>query len=412
MSEITLNEETSVNDLGSPYSLPCGVIVPNRIIKAAMTEQMATADNRPTPELVRLYERWGRGGAGALITGNVMVDRRALEGPRNVVVEDERDMPILREWAERAQAGGSQLWMQISHPGRQTPRGVSSMIVAPSAVPLKGFGPMFAKPRAVTEAEILDIIKRFGRTAALAREAGFSGVQVHGAHGYLVSEFLSPLVNQRDDDWGGTPEKRMRFLLEIVRKVRAAVGAEFPISVKLNSADFQRGGFSENDSMAVVRALEMEGVDLLEISGGNYENPMMVASGEANKKQRASTQAREAFFLDYAKKVRAVTRLPLMLTGGLRTVPVMARILEGGSVDFIGLARPLALDPDFPRKVIQGEVERSPVARVNIGVKVFDDMLQSLWHQEQLHLLGRGQDTNIGYSRYRALAKGLWNIFG
>ena len=357
MSEVTSPARSAVFPLARPYTLPCGVVVRNRIIKAAMTEQMSDADHRPTPELIRLYERWGRGGAGALLTGNIMVDKRALEGPRNVVVdvEDDLNTGLLKEWASRSKSNGCALWAQISHPGRQTPRGTSSLIIAPSAVGLEGYGPMFSPPRAATEPEILDVIRRFAHTASFLQEAGFDGVEVHAAHGYLISSFLSPRVNKRLDEWGGTPENRMRLLLEVVRAIRAACGDSFPIAVKLNSADFQRGGFTESDSADVVKALEAERIDLLEISGGNYESPMMVATGEANNPRRESTIRREAFFLEYAQKIRSQTSIPLMLTGGLRTVETMTQILEEGDVDFIGMARPFALDPDIAAKLIRGE---------------------------------------------------------
>lgn len=402
----------STSILAEPLTLPCGHTIPNRIIKAAMTEQLSDEANRPTKELVRLYERWGQGGTGVLLTGNVMVDRRSLEGPRNVAVESDDDLAMLTHWAERAQANGSELWMQISHPGRQTFRGISEEVIAPSAVPIqkKSLKAMFTPPRAMSVADIHEMIGRFATTAQVAQKAGFRGVQIHGAHGYLHSQFLSPLVNQRDDDWGGTPEKRMRFLLETFRAVRAAVGSEFPISVKLNSADFQRGGFTEEDSMNVVRALESEGLDLLEISGGNYESPMMINSGEADK-PRESTAQREAFFLDYAQKVRAVTKVPLMLTGGLRSVRVMEEVVESGSVECVGIARPLAVDPDFSRKVLEHQIDVSPPYRVNLGIKMFDDMLQSLWHQEQLHRMARGEEPDLRLGRMSTLAKGLWAIF-
>ena len=410
MSQTMQETDTRTSVLGEPLKLPCGTTIPNRIVKAAMTEQLSDKENRPSDGLIRLYERWGKGGTGVLLTGNVMVDRRSLEGPRNVAIEDDRDMAMLKRWAEISQANGSQLWMQISHPGRQIFSGVSKHVVAPSAIKVKGWGPIIAKPREITESEILDVIARFAHTAEVAREAGFSGVQIHSAHGYLNSAFLSPLANLREDDWGGTPEKRMRFLLENVRATRKAVGADFPISVKLNSADFQRGGFDEEDSMDVVRALDAEGVDLLEISGGNYENPMMMNTREIYPTQRESTVAREGYFLEYAQMVRKITDMPLMLTGGLRTVATMTKIIEDGDVDCVGLARPLALDPDFSRKAIDGEIDGAFNPKVNIGIKLVDDLLQSLWYQEQLHLMAKGKNTNPGKSRLIALASGLYKL--
>jgi len=399
--------------LASEFILPCGHTLPNRFIKGAMTENMADSRNAPTGALIGLYERWGRGGCGALLTGNVMVDRRALEGPRNVAVEDERDMDALKQWAERAQAHGAQLWMQISHPGRQTPKGVSSLVISPTTEPVAGaFRPIIAKPSLITPEQIEDVVQRFAATADIAKHAGFAGVQIHSAHGYLLSQFLSPKTNTLDGHYGGNAEHRRRLLLEIVREVRVRVGEHYPISVKLNSADFQRGGFTEDESMDVVQALEEAGVDLLEISGGNYERPAMMASPDAMHKERPSTRAREGYFLEYAEKVRRRSGVPLMLTGGMRTPRIMEEILEGGAVDIIGVARPLAIDPDFCRKCIEGELETCPKVDLRTGIRNVDDLLQSLWHQEQFKLMGAGREPDLKIGKWTAIARGLYNIFG
>ena len=230
--------------LGTPLTLPGGTILKNRLVKAAMSEQLASVAGGPTVELERLYERWARGGAGLLITGNIMIDSRSIGEPRNVVVEDDRDLAALRRWAAAAKANDTTAIAQINHPGRQTPTGLSSRVVAPSAVRVD-FNGAFAKPRALTSEEIPEIIERFAESARILVEAGFDGVQLHAAHGYLISQFLSPLVNQRTDDWGGDPERRRRFLLETTRATRAAIGPDRILAIKLNSADFQRGGFTE-----------------------------------------------------------------------------------------------------------------------------------------------------------------------
>ena len=214
--------------LRQPLRLPCGVELPNRLAKSAMSEQLATLDHRPTADLIRLYERWACGGAGLLITGNVMIDRSAVAEPRNVVIEDERDLPMLTQWAQVGRRTGAHLWMQINHPGRQALRLLAPQPVAPSAVPMRVARRAFATPRALTAAEILHLIERYATTAAIARKAGFTGVQIHAAHGYLISQFLSPLTNQRSDAWGGTLPKRMRFLLEIYRATRYSGRAGVP----------------------------------------------------------------------------------------------------------------------------------------------------------------------------------------
>lgn len=382
--------------LTQPMALAGGTL-PNRIAKAAMSEKLSGPEGAPTEGHVELYRRWGRGGSGLLITGNVMVDARALEGPGNVVVEDERDVAMLTRWADAAQADGARLWMQISHPGRQTPKRVSRRPVAPSAVPMRGMFGLFSRPRALTEAEILDIVQRFATTAAVAKRAGFAGVQIHAAHGYLASQFLSPRTNRRSDRWGGTPEKRRRFLLEVVRAVRAAVGPDFGVGVKLNSADFQRGGFTEEESMEVVRALELEGVDLLEISGGSYESAVMFTG---NKR----TQEREAYFMAYAERVRRVTTLPLMLTGGFRTAAGMEAALASGAIDVAGMGRPLAVEPDLADRMLSGQAERAVSVRLRTtGYKKLDAMISGAWHEGQIKRMARGLAPDPGLGRIAAL---------
>lgn len=389
--------------LSAPLRLPCGVELPNRLAKAAMTEQMADpATNSPNDAIIRLYERWASSGAGMLLTGNVMVDRVCMEHPRNVAVEDERDLELLSRWANAGQSQGAHLWVQISHAGRQSPRKVTRQPVAPSAVGLQraSFKPLFGTPRALRADEIEKLIRAYARTAQIVQKAGFKGIQIHAAHGYLISEFLSPLVNQRTDDWGGTPEKRMRLLIEVIRAARANVGPGYPIGVKLNSADFQRGGFSEEESMNVVRALEAEGIDLLEISGGNYENAAMVS-------QRQSTRKREAYFLDYAERVRGITKTPLMLTGGFRSAAAMVEAMSSGAIDVIGLARPLCVEPDFCARILDGRSTAASNVDPRSRIKLFDDMLQSYWYNHQMKRMGQGGDPDPNASTWLILARGM-----
>ncbi len=384
--------------LADALNLPCGASLKNRLAKAAMSEQLADLNGAPTKELTRLYQRWARGGAGLLITGHVMVDPRHLSEPGNVRLEDDRHLDGLSRWAEAATLEGTHAWVQLNHPGRQAPRAVDPHPVAPSAVPLTVGGGAFARPRALTEPEILELVERFARAARLAQRAGFTGVQVHAAHGYLASQFLSPLANRRDDAWGGDGHRRRRFLLEIVRAVRAEVGSSFPVGVKLNSADFQRGGATFDDSLEVVQALSREPVDLLEISGGTYERAAMFA--EAAK---ASTREREAFFLDFAERARAVATMPVMVTGGFRTKAAMERACASGAVDVIGLARPLAVEPELPRALLEGRAEKAKPVRLGTGLPTLDALLVGSWHQRQLHRLGRGLEPDLTLSRAAGL---------
>ncbi|MBC7977213.1 MAG: NADH:flavin oxidoreductase/NADH oxidase family protein [Myxococcales bacterium] len=385
--------------LASPLVLPSGATLPNRIAKSAMSETLADPETHaPNDELIRLYERWGRGGAGLLITGHVIVDPAGLGEPGNVMIVDDRHRAGFQRWAEAGQAHGARLWMQINHCGRQAPKRLTRAPLAPSVVPLKGVGGMFAKPRALEGREIEAIVARFATAAAVAKDAGFAGVQIHAAHGYLISQFLSPLTNLRDDAWGGDATRRMRFLLEVVRATREVVGAAFPIGVKLNSADFQRGGFTIDDAMAVVRGLEVAGIDLLEVSGGNYESPAMAGSGELQKQQRASSRYREAYFLDYAQRIRTATKLPILLTGGMRSRAVMEDALASGAVDVIGMARPLAYTPDLPAKLLDGTLDQAPVVKLRSRIRLIDDATQVFWFQQQLQAMaaGREPDPTLG----------------
>jgi 2,4-dienoyl-CoA reductase-like NADH-dependent reductase (Old Yellow Enzyme family) len=393
--------------LSRPLSLRSGATLPNRLVKAAMSEVLGDpATGAPTDRLLRLYERWGRGGAGVLITGHVIVDRGGLGEPGNVVIEDDRHLPALRRWAEVGQAHGARMWMQINHAGRQTPRRVVRQPVAPSPVSLRGFGGMFARPRALSGDEIQALVGRFVNAAVVARDAGFAGVQVHAAHGYLLSQFLSPLTNLRDDEWGGALAGRMRFLIEVVRGIRAAVGPGFGVGVKLNSADFQRGGFAVDEAMQVAHALDSAGIDLLEVSGGNYESPAMAGRGELPAAQRQSSLEREAYFMDYAQRIRAVTEVPILLTGGMRTAATMAAALSSGAVDAIGLARPMAFDPDLPARLLAG-AEGASTVRIRSRLRMVDKMLQVFWFQAQIHRMGDGHEPDLALGRWTALWHGL-----
>jgi 2,4-dienoyl-CoA reductase-like NADH-dependent reductase (Old Yellow Enzyme family) len=337
----------------------------NRIAKAAMTEGLAGADGFANPRHARLYRRWAEGGIGLSITGNVMVDWRYLERPGNVVVEEFGGQEGLEAWAQAGTTDGCQLWMQINHPGRQCARTTNARPVAPSAVQLQLAG-LFARPREMKDAEIEATLDAYARVARRAIAAGFSGVQIHAAHGYLGSQFLSPIVNKRSDRWGGALENRARFVVEAVRRTRAAVGPDVPVAVKLNSADFQRGGFQLEDAARVAAWLAEEGIDLLEVSGGTYERLVFLESGDTRAE---STRRREAYFLEYAQTLRAsVGDVPLMVTGGFRTREAMSAALRDGEVDVVGLARPLCVDPDLPSKFLEGSVATAPTPEQDLAL--------------------------------------------
>jgi 2,4-dienoyl-CoA reductase-like NADH-dependent reductase (Old Yellow Enzyme family) len=411
-------------EIQSPIELPCGQILKNRLCKAAMTEGLADAHNRATERHVTLYRRWAQGGAGLLITGNVQVDRRYLERAGNIVIEGEQSPAQLAGLEAMAAAGrenGVRLWMQISHAGRQTPRRIATQPVGPSNIAVDLPGRQFGQPRALIGDEIQDVIARFGHAARVAQRTGFDGVQVHGAHGYLLSEFLSPRVNVRTDVWGGPLENRARLLLECVRAARAATGPDFAVSVKLNSADFQKGGFSFEECLQVIEMLNDEGLDLLEISGGNYEQPRLLSIDGLEpvfeEKVRESTRAREAYFFDYAVAARKVAKMPLMVTGGFRTRVGMDDALASGGVDMIGLGRPLCLDADFPARVLSGEIDAAPdherglrLGRGSLGphspialVKLVNGFAKVGWYYEQIYRLADGLETDPQLGAWAAL---------
>lgn len=396
--------------LNQPLHLPNGSVLRNRLAKAAMSETLATYDSRPTTDLVQLYRRWASSGLGLIITGNVMIDRRALGEPGNVVIEDEADLPVLRQWAQAATQQGAAIWAQLNHPGKQSTKGLNAYNIAPSAVPFReDMAALFETPREATTSEIQDIIGRFGRSAAICKKAGFSGVEIHGAHGYLISQFLSPHHNRRSDEWGGSPEKRRRFVLAVYEEIRRQVGSDFPVGIKLNSADFLRGGFSEEESMETIRALADAGIDLIEISGGTYEAPAM--GGAMQEPKKASTVTREAYFLEFSEKARAAVKVPLMVTGGFRTVAGMNDALRSGALDVVGLARLLAIDPDAPAALLEGRDSPQQVRGINTGLKIVDRMgiMEVLWYERQLKRIARGKEPRPDESGLSAFLKSALN---
>ena len=394
----------------SPFTLPNGSVLKNRIAKSAMSENFGTRNHAPSKGLINTYKVWAKGNPGLLITGNIMVDSMALGEARNVVVEDYKDFELLKEWAKSVEGTGVHLWPQINHPGRQAFAAINREIVGPSAIPLKmgGASKMFKMPKALTEEAIWDIIKRFGTTARIMKEAGFTGCQIHGAHGYLVSQFLSSISNVRTDQWGGSLTNRARFVLEVYREIRRQVGLDYPIGIKINSADFQRGGFTEEESMEVIRLLGYEGIDLIEISGGTYEKPAMV-----HGVRKKSTVSREAYFLDYIEKARKLIKTPLLLTGGFRTVKVMEKALEDGSLDVIGLARPFCLYPYLANQIFDSSVKQFDTPTPKIGIKFLDKLggVELPWYELQIQRIGKGKSPKINLSGILAFWFSLKSLF-
>lgn len=403
------DEKITVTYCNTPYTLPCGKVISNRFIKAATTEGLAN-DGNPENRLQVLYKTLSTSGIGLIITGNVMVDRRYLERSGNVIFDDKTDMAAVKEWAKACTMQGPCI-VQLNHPGRQANPLITKTLIAPSSIGINSLNP----PRALDLEEIQDIIDRFGGAAKMAVAAGFDGVQIHAAHGYLLSQFLSPSANHRTDRYGGSLENRTRILLEIIEKVRSAIGPNQIVSVKLNSSDFTHGGFSHEDALQVVKMLCEQGMlDLIELSGGNYESIAMVAGP-----QTASTQQREGYFREFSKEashaVSSFSNHPaIMLTGGIRSLSSIEKLLSEGEADFIGLARPFALEPSLAQDLINGKVigasTISPAYNRNM-VKMFRTVFglgETAWYQQQNKRIGEGKEPDPDMSMIMAILRTLY----
>ena len=396
------------NFLKQPIILPCGASLRNRIVKAAMTERIANRKLEPTRDHEVLYTKWAESDAGLLITGNVMIDKVHLESCGNVYFGDLELAEKLKPWVKAGTSKGNHIWPQISHAGRQTTVLNSFRPKAPSAVKLKKLG-LFMKPKAMTEEDIQEVIFNFVKAATLTKKAGFTGLQIHSAHGYLLNQFLSPITNKRNDQWGGSLENRSRLLLTIVREVRNVVGPKFPISVKINSSDFQRGGFSEDDAFELVKELDLAGIDLLEISGGTYEKIAFLMMNDENNAIRESTRKREAYFIDFAKKIRSVTKVPLMVTGGFRSFEFCNEVLEKNELDLIGIARPFITNVDDIKGFINGKVKSLDNIIVRSGIKKLDDLAEAGFHGLQIVRLSKEKKFKPDIGALNAARFFLWH---
>jgi len=386
--------------LAQPLTLPCGATLSNRIAKAAMSEHLASKRQAPTEGLVRLYREWSKSGAGLLLTGNVMVDPTHLESVRNVAMKSNLNLDAFRRWAEAGTSDGNHLWMQLNHPGRQTPASVHPAPLAPSggdAVDLFKRAGVFAPPREMTGDEVDACIEAFARAAAIAKETGFTGVQVHGAHGYLVNQFLSPRINKRTDRWGGpTIAERASFLRAVIRAIRGAVGPDFPIGLKLNSTDFQHGGFDETESMQVLQMMQEDGVDLVEISGGSYEARAMFDGAD-------EPRSNEVFFLDYAEKARALVDMPMMVTGGFRTRSIMEESITSGWLDVVGMARPFTNNPRVARQLLDGDIDKASDPPPILGLSRLKGAGAAGMSIVQMAAIANGRDPTQRFSSLRVL---------
>ena len=394
------------NLLFTPITLPNGTTIKNRFFKSAMSEGMGTRDFQPKKNIATLYKRWAEGGTGLIITGNIMVDPKGTAEPGNIVFDKNSNMEILKNWAKQGQQHGAKVMVQLNHPGKQAPKTVSKQTVAPSAVPLgNGLNKLFSTPRALATNEVEELIQKFVTSAKVAKEAGFSGVQIHAAHGYLISQFLSPHDNRRTDKYGGSLENRMRFLKEIYLGMREELGKDFNIGIKINSTDFKEDGLTEEDSLKTIIELADLGLDFVEISGGTYERPAMMGA--------TSKSTNQVFFAEYSKKLKQKIEIPVVVTGGIRSINAMNTLLNDNTTDFIGIARPLTIDPNIPNKIKQGTYTIVETTRVSTGVKkldkIFGSLLGIVYYQVLMQNIAKGKEPKATKNAWPSLIQAVYN---
>ena len=394
------------NLLFTPITLPNGTTIKNRFFKSAMSEGMGTRDFQPKKNITTLYKRWAEGGTGLIITGNIMVDPKGTAEPGNIVFDKNSNMEILKNWAKQGQQHGAKVMVQLNHPGKQAPKTIAKETVAPSAVPLgNGLNKLFSTPRALTTSEVEELVQKFVTSAKVAKEAGFSGVQIHAAHGYLISQFLSPHDNRRTDKYGGSLENRMRFLKEIYLGMREELGKDFTIGIKINSTDFKEDGLTEEDSLKTIIELANLGLDFVEISGGTYERPAMMGA--------TSKSTNQVFFAEYSKKLKQKIEIPVVVTGGIRSINAMNTLLNDNTTDFIGIARPLTIDPNIPNKIKQGTYTIVETTRVSTGVKkldkIFGSLLGIVYYQVLMQNIAKGKEPKATKNAWPSLIQAVYN---
>jgi 2,4-dienoyl-CoA reductase-like NADH-dependent reductase (Old Yellow Enzyme family) len=332
--------------------------LPNRIVRSATAECMAGDDGRLTEKIFPFYRELAEGGTGLIVTGHMYVHPTGKAHPEMTGIHTDKMLPGLTRLVDTVHQAGGLIAAQINHAGIKNDAESLPEAVGPSS--LSAEEPYVSRDsRAFTTEEIEALIEAFAQAARRAQQAGFDAVQIHAAHGYLNSQFLSPLTNRRTDEWGGSFENRLRFLREVVAAVRAEVGSDYPLFTKLGMMDGVEGGNTLEDGAHIVAELAGMGLDAIELSGGiGGKKINSIAKGIRD-------EGREAYFIDFARTAKQVTDLPVILVGGFRSRPVMERVLATGDADFISMARPLINDPYFPNKLKSGEVEKSDCISAN-----------------------------------------------
>ena len=322
----------------------------NRLVRSATAEKMADENGFPRPELYAFYKELACGGVGLIISGHMYIHPSGKCHLEMCGIHRDELVPSMAKLAEVSHQAGAKVVVQINHGGMQCSRESVQGTLAPSDLNMER---LTQPARAMSTEEVWEMIKAYGQAARRVKEAGFDGVQLHGAHGYLISQFLSPYTNQRQDRWGGSPDKRRQFLRDVVKEVRSQIGPDFLLLIKLGLADGVEGGMSLDEGLETVSELENIGINALEISGG-------IGGGEvSNVLAGVKVGKNEAYFLDWAVKARQVTSLPILLVGGFRSCEKMETVLKSGSADFISMCRPLICEPDLPRRLEQGLQKRS-----------------------------------------------------
>ncbi len=325
--------------------------VPNRLIRSATVERMADVTGKPTEKMKVLWTNLAAGGVGLIITGHMYVHPSGKASPEMAGIYSDSLIPALADCVKAVHEAGGLIVPQLNHGGVRCDPSTVEEVMAPSEVDNELIAPRHA--HAMTDMEIAEAILAFGQAARRAKEAGFDGVQIHGAHGYLISQFFSPLTNQRTDQWGGSLDNRTRFLREVCAEVRRQVGVDFPLLIKLGMQDGVEGGLRLEDMAFVASQLEEMGIEMIEISGA-MSGPL-----HANIQTRVRNINEEAYFRSWAKLVKERTALPVSLVGGLRSKSVMEDVLTSGDADFISLCRPLISEPDLPNRLRIDDVVRS-----------------------------------------------------
>jgi 2,4-dienoyl-CoA reductase-like NADH-dependent reductase (Old Yellow Enzyme family) len=333
------------------------VTVPNRFARSATHDFMADDEGNVTDAHVELYRLLAEGEVGLIITGHAHVQPSGQASPRQMAVFDDRFVEGLARIPAAVHRFASLVFLQIAHAGRQTKEKLCGCVpVSPSAV----YDPVSkVMPRELASDEIQVLIADFISAAKRAKRAGFDGVQLHAAHGYLLSSFLSPHTNRRTDEWGGRVENRARVLVEILRGVKSACGRDFPVIVKLNSTDFLEGGLVLEDAVRVARMIEAEGIDGIEVSGG------MAEAGRGSVWPGLRSEDEECYFAANASAIKAAVRVPVFALGGVRTLAVAERLVREGRADLVSLSRPLIRDPFLVKHFREGLTSKSECISCN-----------------------------------------------